>query len=1255
MSLLQDIFEKLKGLQKGAKKAGSTTLSNVAQTGKNFFTSPITAQGIGAQNPINYEKIPALVMPKVQPYVNKASNYIRDNIEAFNKSNILRSDEPLAGPIGRTLQKTPTIKTGNLPNLDIGSNLYNLGAETVKSWGKSMERVSTPEKRIAARKDAEKLIEQVGNKDAVGAISNPALEDIFNATDLIPGGLIFGGIKNIGKKGVLSGGKRILEAEALRAAERQAAKKALKDGATATGEKVATKAEVVGKKLADILNKAKSGDVVYSTGKAKNYTDINPKELKKIFTQKAKETAKAGEEKLKTSLDDLLNKLKVTDEGGTVYPFEKKIPDPNTYTKINPEKIAKEQFNNSYTKIDPEELNRAQLNVESGLPAGGVTPAATEKVSIASKLADRFGFTSRKALSDMGDVGKNIANRIDTMYNNAEIATGNAVADLQRIVGDLNDEGFEAVIKGLRGEADGLPQNSRVLKEVRKVLDTVFADAKKVGVDVGYRENYAPQMIDLDKLGQNRDAAIKHFVDTKQFSSFNDATAFVNDVLSGADIKEAYSRFGKAIPKKMGNLEFSRVLDWVPGVLRNDKKVLSDYIQQAYTRISQVDQFGLNNEKGTNLLNALQTQGKDVKLAQTILDQNLGLIREDRAIQKAGNLARSVQAAMKLPLAAISNAAQSVNTASRYGIKRTLKTIYQYATGGKSAQEEYALRTGATLDATMQQILDQYKGKSALDKIIAPGFGAVENFNRVISANVGRDYALNLVKKLTFNPSDAQAALELEKMIRGVDIQVVIKEGLSEMDLQKAGQAAVNLSQFKVRPIDLPVTWNSTLGKVMTQFKSFSYKQGEFVVNEILKPALKGNVAPLSRYLLLGIIVGEGTNDIKAKLTGRERPTDPLERAAENVSSVGGAGYVQSALEALQYGEKGIMEFVAGPTFSDAAKMAVNTFDAAKGNPKPLAKQLIGDIPFVGRPFINANKESFSNAAQPKTLDSIFAGISGTGAGTTGTPPASDSISAAEQFIAQNPGMTPLEQQAIDDQITALQKEEKRIVGDNGTTIPFINKKIGGTSDDEKNAALLKTQEAIKILQERKSYADKDEAGKQVVDFKKSDKNFLDLGDVVLRKSPSGEVSTLTKDAYNSSLNTAKLTNLKKNDDLEGWKKVADEQFAVLARRMEDPLTDELDKVDIQNKIDTLISDYQKFTGYGGFTKGKTGSSANATKLKNAFKQKQRKSIRSSVPTLPSASKPSTSISAILKGKRKAQKLSTTLKLKKVNTKPSKV
>ncbi|MEF3692233.1 MAG: hypothetical protein V3574_04245 [Candidatus Moraniibacteriota bacterium] len=132
-----------------------------------------------------------------------------------------------------------------------------------------------------------------------------------------------------------------------------------------------------------------------------------------------------------------------------------------------------------------------------------------------------------------------------------------------------------------------------------------------------------------------------------------------------------------------------------------------------------------------------------------------------------------------------------------------------------------------------------------------------------------------------------------------------------------------------------------------------------------------------------------------------------------------------------------------------------------------------------------------------------------------------------------------------------------------------------------------------------KDFPTQEKAQKELIkdEFKNSDQNFVDLGDTVLRKSEDGTVSEISKNKFNSMPYTAQLSLFKKSKDINNWLGVAEKQIEALNNSLSDPNIDELEKVEIQGKMETLLSEYQKYQGYGGFTKPKV-----AKALEDKFK-----------------------------------------------------
>ena len=153
-------------------------------------------------------------------------------------------------------------------------------------------------------------------------------------------------------------------------------------------------------------------------------------------------------------------------------------------------------------------------------------------------------------------------------------------------------------------------------------------------------------------------------------------------------------------------------------------------------------------------------------------------------------------------------------------------------------------------------------------------------------------------------------------------------------------------------------------------------------------------------------------------------------------------------------------------------------------------------------------------------------------------------------------------------------------------------------------------------------------------EFKASDKNFLDLGDIVLRKSTSGNVTPQDKEVYNDSLYYQQLNSYKKSGDMDKWMATAEKKLANLDVLINDPNTDPLDRITYENRKNTLIEQAKKYASYGGFKKGRSGGSSSKGKI----------AIKTTSPKSPSIKSPKNIASVALKGGssgRKTVKLQT--------------
>jgi hypothetical protein len=464
-------------------------------------------------------------------------------------------------------------------------------------------------------------------------------------------------------------------------------------------------------------------------------------------------------------------------------------------------------------------------------------------------------------------------------------------------------------------------------------------------------ENYVTHAIDLKKLKANKDLVIDHILERGTLgknATRKTATDFVEKLIEKkGSAKQAFASFiPKDAPKHYGAIEYQRILDLPKEVLRRDKEMIQEYITNAYKRFATGEQFGIQNQKLSKLFSKLSGDERAKFIEDTTL-RALDLNPRDEQVEGVLGGIRGFQGLTKLGTAAISNITQSVNTASKYGVRRTAKNIAKQILDPDIANK-FAIEAGAESGIESGKLMLESQGllPKLLSNIGAPGFKQVEMANRSIAANTARDYADDLLRKVL--KGDAMAGEELAKM--GVDVGQAIQNGrITSNELSKIAQAGTKATQFTVSPLDLPQVFTGSVGKVVTQFKNFGYKQAEFVVNEVVKQAMKGNFKPLIRYKVIGIGAGEVSGDMKSFITGRRRPTNVQERKIENLANVGGAGIISDFYNSLKYGEEGVLKWLAGPTISEGATVLSGVGEVIQGRgAKTLYGQALRDIPIIG-------------------------------------------------------------------------------------------------------------------------------------------------------------------------------------------------------------------------------------------------------------------------------------------------------------------
>jgi hypothetical protein len=438
-------------------------------------------------------------------------------------------------------------------------------------------------------------------------------------------------------------------------------------------------------------------------------------------------------------------------------------------------------------------------------------------------------------LNKSGQGGREMVHLMENQRVAGDLQAGKWKALVNEFTGRLNNEQKLNLTDVLEGKAR--PMDATVgasSKVMRNLLNKVQREAVGAGLNTGKLENYFPRKYNWSEMIKSgrKEQIYQHMVDTGQASTKAEAEQFFKDFII------------KNTERKAGNLEYERMFD-IPGYEKDPEKALTMYAESAAKRITEAKMFGKKDENISALINKISDEGGDYKSAQKIFDY-VYKGEDKNALTRA---LLGYNAVTKLSLAFFSNLTQSANTAAKGGLLNTIKGAGQaLAQGVKSIKGKNYDDIAVLANAFDEHITLQESGLSnKFMKGAMYAFQKVENFNRRTAANTGALRAKQLANLLEKDPSSAFATRQLKSL--GIGVEDILNGKLTQEQLLTAANKMAKTTQFKANALMMPQAWRTPLGKVLTQFKGFSFMQTKFIRDEIIKEAGRGNLAPLLRFL----------------------------------------------------------------------------------------------------------------------------------------------------------------------------------------------------------------------------------------------------------------------------------------------------------------------------------------------------------------------------------------------------------------------
>lgn len=405
-----------------------------------------------------------------------------------------------------------------------------------------------------------------------------------------------------------------------------------------------------------------------------------------------------------------------------------------------------------------------------------------------------------------------------------------------------------------------------------------------------------------------------------------------------------------ALTGKYHSIESPRRLD-LPEMARKDPAVAMEHLVRGTKRFHEATMFGQNGEKAKFLLDQIQKESGigARRYAEQIYSHFMGHAPQIDNWEKALS---SWEIASHLGQAVLSHPMKTVESAIVGGIKPFVSALGELATSeGREQFHRFAQESGAVLQDTVRDLrkLVGIEHQSLGSKVLMyQGFDKVINFQEQLHVNVGKHAALNEFQNY-LKTNSSNSIMRLKSL--GIDPAAVAARGtgLSEDELKLAGYKMSHIVLGGRTVLDLPPVWKTTTaGRLLTKFKPFFFLQTKFIKDQILKPALRGDMRPLIYASIAYPLLGEAVADMKTIAKGKsldDRPQEVLDRVIDNIATVGGFGMAADVMNtAWTGGQATTLEFLVGPYFSDLAH-AIN-FPAASSDQKE--RELLKRIPGVG-------------------------------------------------------------------------------------------------------------------------------------------------------------------------------------------------------------------------------------------------------------------------------------------------------------------
>src|SRR3989304_1340366 len=155
------------------------------------------------------------------------------------------------------------------------------------------------------------------------------------------------------------------------------------------------------------------------------------------------------------------------------------------------------------------------------------------------------------------------------------------------------------------------------------------------------------------------------------------------------------------------------------------------------------------------------------------------------------------------------------------------------------------------------------------------------------------------------------------------------QDKLSLEQIEEGGYKLSKNTMFMGNVLDTSPAFQTTTGRLLLQFKRYSFAQGKFIKEGIWNETKRGNFKPLLRAAIYGQVAGEVVNDIRALIKGqaREEQLMSVRRWLDNYSQAVMGILLWDAIDSSIRGKDSIIKNIVGGGVGDVAEGAARIAD----------------------------------------------------------------------------------------------------------------------------------------------------------------------------------------------------------------------------------------------------------------------------------------------------------------------------------------